>query len=362
MKNKHKIVVALIALVGIISCTDEQDLKFSNPEGAFKIVTPLTNDSVVLNAVTPNNPGISISWEKMSYGTPTEVTYTVQIDKTGDNFDTPIDLVSTTATFATLSSEALNAKCKEAGLVAFEEGGIDVRVKASVGTASTQDVFSDVIVYLVKTYSTDLPKIYVVGNFLSDSGYGSNWTPANAVPLLASSFTSQEFEGFVNMNVANFEFKFLPTNTSFDGDYGLGSTAGSLVQTDETNCLGTAAGFYYVKANTSLLTYSIQPTSWAITGAATPLGWPDNGVQDQDMTYNSTTKKWEITIALTAGGNQFKFRANDAWILNLGKDGNDIDVSMDFGGDNLDVAASGTYKVELDLSSPRNYSWTATLQ
>jgi hypothetical protein len=80
------------------------------------------------------------------------------------------------------------------------------------------------------------------------------------------------------------------------------------------------------------------------------------------MTYNPTSKKWEITLALSAGGNEFKFRANDGWDLNLGKDGNDADESMDFGGDNLSVTTAGTYKISLDLSNPRNYQYTVVLQ
>lgn len=363
MKNIIKSILAVALISGFTSCTDEQDLKFSQPEGSFAILSPQSGESVVLSPTTLTNPGLSLTWKAMNYGTPTEVTYKVQVDKTGDNFDTPIDLTSTTNTFASVTSEELNAKCLQAGLTPFTQGGLDVRIRSTVGTTEVQEAFSDVIVYLVKPYSTDLPKVYVVGNFLNASGYGSNWTPANAVPLAASAFGASDYEGFVNMNEASFEYKFLPTNTSFDGDYGDdGSFSGTLTQTGESNCTGTGAGYYYVKANTTSLTYSVQPAQWAITGSATPLGWPDNGVQDQNMTYNSSTKKWEITLQMSTGGNQFKFRANDGWNLNLGKDGGDTDSSMDFGGDNLDVPAPGLYKIELNLSNPRNYSWTATLQ
>ncbi len=73
------------------------------------------------------------------------------------------------------------------------------------------------------------------------------------------------------------------------------------------------------------------------------------------MTYNPTTKKWEITIALTAG--EFKFRANNGWSLNLGGDNNG-DGSMDFGGPNLTVTTAGTYTVILDLSNPRAYTYS----
>jgi hypothetical protein len=47
---------------------------------------------------------------------------------------------------------------------------------------------------------------------------------------------------------------------------------------------------YYFKADTAALTYSAVATAWAVTGSGTPNGWPDNGVQDHNMTYNKTTK------------------------------------------------------------------------
>jgi hypothetical protein len=54
--------------------------------------------------------------------------------------------------------------------------------------------------------------------------------------------------------------------------------------------LQKAAGYYYFKADTAALTYSAVATAWAVTGSGTPNGWPDNGVQDHNMTYNKTTK------------------------------------------------------------------------
>lgn len=365
MKKILKSVLTLtLASTMLVSCTDETNLLIASSKGEYAILSPSTGDAVQLSPSTPNNPGLAITWAKADYGTtPTVVNYTIEVDKSGDNFDTPLVLTSSTTTYANVSSEALNTAALAIGLTPFEQGSMDIRISASIGAPASDVKLSNIINYLVTPYSTELPKLYVVGNFLNASGYGSDWTPANAVALSAPAFGSTNFEGFVNMDVANFEYKFLPTNTSFDGDYGDdGSFSGALKQEGESNCVGTGANYYYVKANTTTLTYSIQPTQWAITGSATPLGWPDNGVQDQNMTYNSTTKKWEITLALSAGGNEFKFRANDGWDLNLGKDGNDADTSMDFGGDNLSVTTAGTYKVELDLSSPRNYSYTATLQ
>lgn len=356
MKNIIKSILVLTVLACLSSCTDEQDLKYSTPEGSFAILSPQSGEGAILNPETPLNPGLSLTWAPMNYGSPTEVTYSVEVDKSGDNFDTPTLLTQTTNTYANVTSDLLNGAAVAVGLSPFTQGGLEIRIKSTVGTTASQVTFSNVISYLVTPYTTDLPKIYVVGNFLNASGYGNDWTPANAVPLSASAFGATDYEGFVFMNQASFEYKFLPVNTSFEGDYGDdGSFAGALVQTAETNCLGSVAGYYFVKANTTTLTYSVTPSSWGIIGAATPNGWGAS----TPLTYNATTKKWEKTIVMTAG--EFKFRANDAWTINLGGDP-DADDSMNFDGPNLSVTAGGTYKVELNLSNPRAYSYTVTLQ
>ncbi|MCU0337764.1 MAG: SusE domain-containing protein [Sediminibacterium sp.] len=362
MKNIFRKLFAISALsFAFISCEDEQDLFFLQPEADFEILSPNSGDAVELSPSTPSNPGLSLTWAEADFGTPTEITYAIEIDKTGDQFDTPYVITSTTNTFATITSAELNSAVLAVGLTPFSQEGIDVRIKATIGTG-TNESFSNTIVYLVTAYSTDLPKLFVIGNFLNASGYGADWTPANTLPALAASgFGQTNFEGFVFMNVGSPEFKLLPTNTSFEGDYGdNGDFAGILLQNEEQNIQLSSSGYYRIEANTSTLTYSVQPTNWAITGSATPLGWPDNGIQDQDMTYNPTTKKWQITIQLTAGGNEFKFRANDGWNLNFGDDGGD--GILDYGGGNLSVPSSGNYLIELDLSNPRNYTWSATLQ
>ena len=356
MRNIIKSLLALTLITGFASCTDEQDLKFADNAAEFRILSPVSGEGVVLNPDTPTNPGLSMTWENMDYGTPTEVTYTVQVDKSGDDFDTPIDLVTTSNNYVTVTSDALNGASAAAELVPFTQGGLEIRIRATVGTTGSEEKFSDVITYLVTPYSTDLPKLYVVGNFLNASGYGSDWTPSAAVPIAASAYGQTDYEGYVYFNAASFEYKFLPTNTSFNDDFGDdGSFSGTLVQTGESNALGSGAGYYRVKANTTTLQYSVEPASWAIIGAATPLGW-GSGTQ---LTYNPTTKKWEGTVVMTAG--EFKFRANDAWSINLGGDP-DADDSMNYDGPNLSVDTGGTYNVVLDLSNPRKYSYNVTLQ
>jgi hypothetical protein len=355
MKNIVKSFLSIALVASLISCEDEQDLLFLTPEGSFEILTPSSGDEVELSPSTPLNPGLTLSWEDANYGTtPTEITYEVEIDKTGDNFDTPLVLTSTTNTFVTINSAALNSAVLTIGLTPFSQGSIDVRIKSSVGSEGSEILYSNVINYLVTPFSTDLPKLYVIGNFLSNSGYGADWSPAATLPSLASSaFGETDYEGYVMMNVASPEFKLIPTNTSFDGDYGDdGNFAGTLAQTGEENIQLSAAGYYRIRANTSTLTYTVAPVSWGIIGAATPTGWDS----DTDLTYNPTTKKLEIaSIYLNPG--PFKFRGNNAWNNGFDLGTVNADGYLVDGGDLTFSGPAGNYKVILDLSNPRRYTY-----
>lgn len=352
MKKIVKSLLALTLALGFTSCEDEQDLLFLTADGSFEILTPTSGEGVVLNPDTPLNPGLTLTWTAADYGeTPTAVGYLIEIDKTGDEFDTPIELTTTNNTYATVTSDALNSAAVGAGLTPFSEGGIDIRITATVG-AGEGAMMSNIVTYLVTTYSTDLPMLAVPGNH-------QGWNPPTAPRLAASAFGATDFEGFVWLDG---EFKFVAPNESGVFDWGAGpdygddgTNNGMLVEQDETNCNAPAAGMYKVLANTTDLTYSITATNWGIIGAATPTGWDS----DTDLVYNPDNQKLEVTIALTAG--EFKFRANDDWPTNFGQDDNG-DGSLDQDGGNLSVSEAGTYLVVLDLSNPRMYTYSATLQ
>jgi hypothetical protein len=350
MKNIFRNVLAVALISGFASCTDEQDLKFLDNAAEFRILSPVSGDAVVLSPETPTNPGLSMTWEDMDYGTPTQVTYTVQVDKSGDDFDSPVDLVSTNNTYVTVTSDALNGASLAAGLTPFSQGGLEIRVKSSVGSPASQEKFSTVITYLVTPYSSELPKLAVPGNH-------QGWNPPTAPRIASSAFGATDYEGYVYLNGG---FKFVAPDPAGNFNWGNtdwgddGSFSGALAETNETD-ITAAAGYYRVRANTTTLVYSIEPTSWGIVGAATPGGWGSSTA----LTYNSSTKKWEGVVTMTAG--EFKFRANNAWTINLGGDP-DGDDSMNYDGPNLSVDAGGTYNVVLDLSNPRKYSYSVTLQ
>lgn len=335
-------------MLGFTACEIDDNNIIVKPGDSPELVSPEEGTNYVLDPLNPTNPAITIVWNHAKYSVGTEVNYTVEIAQAGSEFSEPIVLQETQARQISLTMEQFNQKVLDAGLTPFTAGSIDIRVKGALGTTNVMEVISNEITINVTPFTTELPKLAVPGNH-------QGWDPPTAPRLAASAFGETDYEGYVWLDG---EYKFVAANASGafawgNTDYGDdGTFSNVLLETGEVNCNNTA-GYYLVKANTTTLTYSATPTSWAITGAATPNGWPDPA-PDHDMTYNPTTKKWEITIALTAG--EFKFRANNGWTLNLGAD-NDGDGSMDYGGPNLTIATAGTYTVTLDLSNPRAYTY-----
>ena len=101
------------------------------------------------------------------------------------------------------------------------------------------------------------------------------------------------------------------------------------------------AGYYRIKADINALTYSFLKTDWGLIGDATPGGWD----ADTKMTYSMDTKKWSVTVDLTAA--KIKFRANSGWDLNYGD--NDFDGTLEEGGADIPIAEAGNYTVTLNL-------------
>ena len=92
--------------------------------------------------------------------------------------------------------------------------------------------------------------------------------------------------------------------------------------------------------------------SWAIIGSATANGWG----AETSLTYDYCNKVWKGTLPLTAA--EVKFRANNAWTVNLGDDG--ADGKLEANGANIAVATAGTYDVTLDVNASPKPVYTLT--
>ena len=350
MKNIFKFLFLLTVAVTAFSCDNEdQELLTISPKGAGEITSPLAGTVYVLNPVEDQtNTIFTLTWNAADYDVPTQITYVVEFAKAGTSFAEPFTVGSTNKTNYSMNVGEFNGAVVAAGLSPFVQEGLDVRITSTVGSLGSTPQVSEVISILVTPFTTDLPLISVPGNH-------QGWDPATAPTLAASGFGKTDYVGYVWLDGGH---KFVAPNETggfFWGntDWGWdGVNAGVLVETDEKD-LVAVAGFYYITADTAKLTYNETPVSWGIIGAATPTGWDS----DTDLIYDAATKTLAVNINLVAGG--WKFRGNNEWgafeFGSLNADG-----FLQAGGDFVFDGTPGNYRVVLDLSNPRAYTYTLT--
>lgn len=350
MKNIFKFLFLLTFAVTAFSCDNEdQDQLTISPKGAGEITSPLAGTVYILNPVEDQtNTIFTLTWNAADYDVPTEITYVVEFAKAGTSFAEPFVVGSTNKTNYSMNVGEFNGAVVSAGLSPFVQEGLDIRITSTVGSLGSTPQVSDPITILVTAFTTDLPKISVPGNH-------QGWDPATAPTLAASGFGKTDYVGYVWLDGGH---KFTAPNALGNFNWDLnwgddGTFTGKLKVNAADNLNAAVAGYYYVQADTNLLTYKETAVSWGIIGAATPTGWDS----DTDLVYNAATRTLSVNINLVAGG--WKFRGNNEWgafeFGSLNADG-----FLQAGGDFIFDGTPGNYRVILDLSNPRAYTYTLT--
>lgn len=185
--------------------------------------------------------------------------------------------------------------------------------------------------------------IYIPGNH-------QGWSPATAPRLYGANFDGY-YSGFSCLDGG---FKFTKGPDWAFGEYNWGSfTSHPEGFTGEGggDITCTVKDFYFIEANVAEGTLKATPTTWGIIGPAQAGGWDS----DTDMTWNAADESWTATVELAA--DEFKFRANDDWGINVG--GSFDNLSQD--GGNMKVAEAGTYEVKLFLTRSTSDKMYCTL-
>lgn len=342
----------------VSSCDNEdQELLTISAKGSGEITAPQSGFSQILNPEEDQlNTAFTLTWNPADFGTPTAITYAVEFARSGTDFAEPFLAGSTSKTNLTWNIGEFNGAVISTGLSPFVAGDIDIRVIATVGSVSSTPQTSEIITVLITPFTTDLPKIAVPGNH-------QGWDPPTAPLLAASTFGATDYEGYVWLDG---QFKFVAPNETggfFWGNLDWGDASGVdgsytqvLIDDGEGNC-GTddaqGTGYYFVKADTENLTYSLALVNWGVIGAATPTGWDS----DTDLIYDSATRTLSVDIDLVPG--PFKFRGNDEWAqFDLGTVNSD--GFLQGGGDLTFDGSAGNYHVVLDLNNPREYTFSIT--
>lgn len=154
------------------------------------------------------------------------------------------------------------------------------------------------------------------------------------------------FTGFMYLNQNGFKFTTAPdwSGTGYGANFDTAPDAANIVITEP-------AGYYKVDVDLSTKKYTLtEIKSIGIIGSAAPNGW-DSDVDLTYVPYNKETKEgryWEAkNIKLKAG--ECKFRANDAWDMQWGFDGDKFVFSNNAPQKQF-VPEEGTYDIKL-------YAW-----
>ncbi|NDP26207.1 MAG: hypothetical protein GZ087_02090 [Flavobacterium sp.] len=355
MKNILKITFFAFLLISIGSCTNDKDPVVTANGLNLKPITP--SSPFVLSPINGDNDVTTLTWDAVDNGVPTSPSvYEIQIAKAGANFAAPIVAsLSSTATTFVWKEGYLNALLLANGFLPDLAADLDVRVKSTLGIEFNTFVqYSNAITIKVTPFSQAAFAFTKVGA-----------DPALAPKTLSSSFFTTDTEGYSWLEVGDYKFytsvqnKFASTNPFYGKD-----ASGALALNGTPINIATA-GYYRIMADTGAKTFSLTLiTAWGIIGDAKVFGAANSL---PPMTYDPAVKKWKIVISLK-GGKSFKFRANSSDVINLGigdagaGSADYAGPTMKYNGATISVPGLSTstlpYIVTLDLSNPRNYSYT----
>ncbi len=169
-------------------------------------------------------------------------------------------------------------------------------------------------------------------------GGANSWSQVDSDCLFTTDYVN--YAGYAHVS----EFKFTSA-PNWDGiNYGFADEGKLSTDGGAGNITAPAPGFCFVQANIASLTYSISApvTTYGLIGGATPGGWDASTA----LTPSANEMVWEGDVAMKGG--EYKFRANDAWDINLG---GSLDNLTQDGSNLMFSEAEGTYHVVLDLST-----------
>lgn len=170
-------------------------------------------------------------------------------------------------------------------------------------------------------------------------GDANSWSQAKSDRLFTTDYTN--YAGYAHVK-GNFKFT---SALNWDGiNYGFAGEGKLSNDGGAGNLVAPAEGLCFLQANIASLTYSISApvTTYGLIGAATPNGWDASTA----LTPSANEMVWEGDVAMKGG--EYKFRANDAWDINLG---GSIDNLTQDAGNLMFSEPDGTYHVVLDLST-----------
>lgn len=330
--------ITMASVLLLQACSDENFDPIVAPGAVPVISAPSGGSTYVLEEANAANILADFNWTGADFGFQAAITYTLEMDKAGNNFANPVTLGTTnTKAITNITVEKVNSIMLAKEIAGGTATDMEVRVRAKVSSDVTELISAPVSLNITP-YETVVvyPQLQVPGSY-------QGWDPANLSTVLFSLKSDENYEGYIYVDVADAKHKFTKGLT-WDTNWGDDGLDGTLDLNGADIPLG-AAGMYKMNVDLNNLTYTNVLTNWGLIGSATPTGWDS----DTDMSYDITAGHLTLTIDLVIG--KIKFRANDDWAINLGDDG--PNGKLEYNGADIDIAEAGNYTIELILNKAK---------
>ncbi|MDF7811029.1 SusE domain-containing protein [Hymenobacter sp. YC55] len=337
-----------LAAVVLTSCEKDETRVVLTPTTTPTLTASTTNAGVLVAGNAANNAA-TYSWTPLAFDVSESqkvgvtVAYNVEFAQAGSNFANAASLDAGNGTTKTFTVGEINNALIRAGLTPGKSGQVDVRLRANY-SANQEPLYSNATTLTGTSYSREL---YAFGNFQGTAD-------VTKAPFIQITSNAQVFEGYLYMPNATNAFKLSNTNTTSGTVYGKGSGAAGAANSFAEgggDITLSGPGQYRLQVNLVNSSYTADRVAWGVVGSATPGGWD----KSTPLTFDPADKKWKGRVAMVAG--EAKFRANDAWDINLGVDKTG---KMDYGADNIPSPGAGEYDVVLDLNTPNAYTYSFT--
>ena len=353
--NITKIFFAVVVMLSFTACeNDDLVPEFTLQEASEQVVLLNTvSDEYFLSPETSNNIAERFVWNKVDFGVPTEISYSVEWSLT-DDFSTIINSsgLITENNFAVTVATLLDIALDE-DLLGLDRdpntedpgntGIIYFRVKAFAGTGQGQDAKESISETIVLNINLIEETGQGSGIELSTWGIVGSATPnAWDGPDIPFYTTSQNNVIVAYATLVDGQIKFRENNT-WGGDYGDVEPDGILDQESDNN-IEVTAGTYKITINWNDNSYTIEEFYWGLVGSATPNAWDGPDVK---LSYDYTTDTFKAVAQLVDG--QMKFRMNDTW----GGDFGDVepDGILDQESDNNIEVTAGYYLITANFNT-----------
>ncbi len=327
MKTKYISILAMLLLIVLGACEDNKPV-FPLVDTAPEFMTPNGTTKYVLIPGNDNGTFETFHWSSAYLGENIEVSYEVEIDAATGDFSNPQKLEPTNLDFQTVSTKTMNEIIRELGIMADEEAGLQVRVKAMGGG---KEMISVPVSMLVRRYIYDDEKpVWMVQGSGLDAPVMLKYDADNMVWNSDGAIMMKEGTiNFLNDNVYKKE-----AGAAMDVTYAP-KMEGELIESGKT--IPVKAYSYFISLDFENATFTVEEDNfYSLIGTA---------VTKPDTRFEEDGSNLTMTTRLSVGTFNVKYNASMPIVYGATSAG---DWTLIEGGIAIDIANDGDYVLTID--------------